>query len=134
MQKDNCQVNNMLLLKCQLLFCLSGVPAHHHQGPLLSVPATLCQDPYTPGLTTYKDWLQVIFSHFYFVALGKRDIRTLCSWVILLAFLSADFFQNHLFRKIISGIQSEYQTVWIQIRPDILSGLIWIQTVCKGYL
>ena len=25
------------------------------------------------------------------------------------------------------------QTVWFQIRPDILSGLIWVQTVCKGY-
>ena len=25
------------------------------------------------------------------------------------------------------------QRVWIQIRPDILSGLIWIQTVCKDY-
>ena len=25
------------------------------------------------------------------------------------------------------------QTVWIQIRPNILLGLIWIQTVCKGY-
>ena len=24
-------------------------------------------------------------------------------------------------------------TVWIQIRPDILPGLIWVQTVCKGY-
>ena len=23
------------------------------------------------------------------------------------------------------------QTVWIQIRPDILSGLIWVQTVCS---
>ena len=28
---------------------------------------------------------------------------------------------------------TEYQTVWIQIRPDALSGLIWVQTVCKGY-
>ena len=28
---------------------------------------------------------------------------------------------------------SECQTVWIQIRPDILSGLIWVQTVHKGY-
>ena len=27
----------------------------------------------------------------------------------------------------------ECQKVWIQIRPDILSGLIWIQTICKGY-
>ena len=25
------------------------------------------------------------------------------------------------------------KTVWIQIRPDILSGLIWVQTVCKDY-
>ena len=28
---------------------------------------------------------------------------------------------------------SECQTVWIQIRPDMLSGLIWVQTVHKGY-
>ena len=46
---------------------------------------------------------------------------------------SADFFQNQLFRKILSGIPSECQAVWIQIRPDILSGLIWVQTVCKSY-
>ena len=25
------------------------------------------------------------------------------------------------------------QTVWIQIRSVVLSRLIWIQTVCKGY-
>ena len=44
---------------------------------------------------------------------------------------SANSFQNELFRKIHSGIPSECQTVWIQIRPDVLSGLIWFQTVCK---
>ena len=33
----------------------------------------------------------------------------------------------------ISGIKPECQTVWIQIRPDILSGLIRLQTVCRGY-
>ena len=38
-----------------------------------------------------------------------------------------------LFRKILSGIPTGRHTVWIQIRPDILSGLIWVQTVCKGY-
>ena len=43
------------------------------------------------------------------------------------------FFQNQLFQKILSGIPSESQTDWIQIRPDILSGLIWVQSVCKGY-
>ena len=46
---------------------------------------------------------------------------------------SADFFQNQLFRKILSGIPSECQTDLIQIRPNILSGLIWVQSVCKGY-
>ena len=33
-----------------------------------------------------------------------------------------------------SIVPSGCQTVWIQIRPDILSGLIWVQTVCKGYI
>ena len=43
------------------------------------------------------------------------------------------FFQNQLLRKILPEIPSECQTVWNQIRPDILSGLIWVQTVCTGY-
>ena len=30
-------------------------------------------------------------------------------------------------------IPSECRTVRIQIRPDMLSGLIWVQTVCKSY-
>ena len=25
------------------------------------------------------------------------------------------------------------QTVWIQSRPDVLLGVIWVQTICKGY-
>ena len=41
-------------------------------------------------------------------------------------------FQNQSLRKIISGIPSVCQTVWIQIMPDVLSGLIYVQTVCKG--
>ena len=32
-----------------------------------------------------------------------------------------------------SGILSKCQTVWIQIKPDILSCLIWVQLICKGY-
>ena len=47
-------------------------------------------------------------------------------------FVVCSFFQSQLFGKILSGIPLECQTVWIQIRPDILSGLIWVQTVCKG--
>ena len=47
---------------------------------------------------------------------------------------SADFFfRNQLFFKILSVLASEYHTVWIQIRTDILLVLIWVQTVCKGY-
>ena len=68
---------------------------------------------------------------------GREDtepVNNFACWEILHAFLSsADFFQNQLFRKILSGLPSECQTVWIQIRPDPLSGLIWVQIVCKGY-
>ena len=46
---------------------------------------------------------------------------------------SADFIQNQHFPKILSGIPSECQIVWNQIRPDFMSGLIWVQTVCKSY-
>ena len=46
-------------------------------------------------------------------------------------FLSDRFTQ--VLKKNLSGIPSECQTVWCQIRPNILSGLIWVQTVCKNY-
>ena len=32
------------------------------------------------------------------------------------------------------SIPSGCPTVWIQIKPDILLGLIWVRTVCKGYI
>ena len=55
------------------------------------------------------------------------------SKVRMMLFLSsAGFFQNQLFRKILSGLPSECQIVCIQFRPDVLSGLNWIQTVCKS--
>ena len=56
-------------------------------------------------------------------------------WVNFHTFLSsADFFfKIQLFRKIILGIPSKCQTVWIQTMPDFLSDLILVQTVCKDY-
>ena len=64
---------------------------------------------------------------------SKRGVNS-ASLEIFRAFLSsADFFQNHIFGKILSGIPSECQTDWFQIRPDIFSGLIWVQSVSKGY-
>ena len=44
----------------------------------------------------------------------------LAYWVVLHAFSpSADFFQTQLFQKILSGIPSECQTVWIQTRRNL---------------
>ena len=63
-----------------------------------------------------------------------KFVKFFASWEIFHAFLStADFFQNQLFQKILSGIPSECQTDWIQIRPDVLSGLVRVDSVCKGY-
>ena len=55
-------------------------------------------------------------------------------WVIFHAFVVVcGLFQNSLFQEVLSGTPSECQMVWIQIRTDIVSVLIWVQTVCKGY-
>ena len=55
-------------------------------------------------------------------------------WVILHSFIVVFrlFFKINFFGKIHSGTPSECQTVWIQIRTDTVSALIWVQTVCKG--
>ena len=61
-----------------------------------------------------------------FNSLPPGKLFTFCCHLLI-------FFQNQLFQKILSGIPSECQTDWIQIRPDILSGLMWVQSVCKGH-
>ena len=43
------------------------------------------------------------------------------------------FLKINFFKKITTGTLSMCQTAWIQIGPDVLSGLIWVQTVWKGY-
>ena len=59
---------------------------------------------------------------------------TLCMLDIFSYFLSsADFFQNSLFQKILSRTLLGCQTAWIQIRTDVSSVQIWIQTDCKCY-
>ena len=51
-----------------------------------------------------------------------------CFYFRLLTFFKIKFLKiNH------PGPPSECQTVWIQIRTDILLVFIWAQTVCKGY-
>ena len=73
--------------------------------------------------------LHVIFETIY-ISISDSASLILCmlgnlSWF----FMFADY---QLFRKILSGIPTFCQA-WIQIRPDILSGLIWVQTACNGY-
>ena len=52
-------------------------------------------------------------------------------WVISYAFVVILIFFKNFTKNFQEHNQS--QTVWIQIRPDILLGLIWIQTVYKDY-
>ena len=81
----------------------------------------------TIGGTNYI-WLS---PHSYWIR-SVNSLFPIAPWVIFHAFRSsADFFQNQFFWKILSGMPLECQTVWIQMRPDILSGLIRAQTFCK---
>ena len=62
----------------------------------------------------------------------SRYILIVCSCRLLTLFKNLFFFfQNK--KKHISRTLSECQTVWIHIRTNILSVLILVQTVCKGY-
>ena len=45
----------------------------------------------------------------------------------------SDSLKNELFKIILPGTLSECQTVWVQVRLNVLSGLLWAQTVCKVY-
>ena len=47
-----------------------------------------------------------------------------CFVIFCLQIFSTFFFQIFF---------QEWQTAWIQIRPDILSGLMWMPAVCRGY-
>ena len=74
----------------------------------------------------------VFFLHSY----RFKNLLNYECWVIFHALLSsAYYFSKSTFLKKIfrEHYLAECQTVWIQIRTDILSVLIWIQTVCKGY-
>ena len=53
-------------------------------------------------------------------------------WVIFQAFV-VRFFSNYFFAK--RSFQEHFQckTIWIQIRTNVLSVLIWVLTVCRGY-
>ena len=54
-------------------------------------------------------------------------VMKLCLSMFSMLFLSFADFVKTIFQKYI-----QFQTVWIQIMSDILSGLIRVQNVCKG--
>ena len=54
----------------------------------------------------------------------------LCKFSDLCCHLLNLFEINFFLKKIFH--EKNYQTAWIQIRTDVLSVLIWVQTVCKG--
>ena len=53
---------------------------------------------------------------------------------VLVWVLSVSKGLNQLFQNILLGALSGGQTFWIQIRTDVMSLLIWVQTFCKVYL
>ena len=54
-------------------------------------------------------------------------------WEIFHAFMpSADFLKMNFFEKFFQECH-QCQTVWSQIRTNILCGLVWVQIVCKRY-
>ena len=59
---------------------------------------------------------------------GELGFLPLGNFACLL--LSADFFSKSSLKKFFQKYH-QCQTVWNEIRPDIMSGLIWFQTVCK---
>ena len=62
------------------------------------------------------------------MSIFASNISTLCAGSFFMLFLSSDdFFSKLLFHKNLSGTLSECQTVWTQIRIDILSVLICVQ-------
>ena len=66
--------------------------------------------------------------------LKKKKI--LACWVIFHAksfcFVVCWLFQKSTFPKNLSRTLSGWQRIWIKIRTDVMSVLIWVQTVCKG--
>ena len=71
-----------------------------------------------PGLS-----LAVKTIHYLTLCMLRNFFMIFCHLLIFLDFFPKKFLQEY----------HQCQTVWIQIRPDILSGLIWAQTVCKDY-
>ena len=63
----------------------------------------------------------------------EHPLNSLHTYFFIFLLSAVFFFKFNFFKKFFQELLSECQTVCIQIRTDILSVLIWVQTVCKGY-
>ena len=61
---------------------------------------------------------------------NKQNLSFCMPGNFFLIFLPLQVFDNITFyQNILSEVTLECQMAWIHVRPDILSGLIWVQTV-----
>ena len=85
--------------------------------------------------TNKSHWLKVQFRWFKNYIYVKKCI--LSFWIFQYClYYSFTYYYCAIFCSLVAvffSIPSGCQIIWIQIKPDILSGLIWVQTVCKGY-
>ena len=99
----------------------------------LPAPSTPASCPLYPRFRTLYPRFRTLYPRTPRPPCPPPLIYTLCLLGNFSRFLSsADFFKI-IFLNLLSGIPLECQTVWIQIRPYVLLGLIWVQTVCKSY-
>ena len=84
---------------------------HHIMWCLIwNCTVCLCPIKRTLGFYGLRE-ISSTFICFYIVQLNKNFDQLFASLMLLL--LSADFFQNELFQKLISGTKSECQTIWM---------------------
>ena len=127
---DKCVYNFILLFLKQNICC------GYSKGPTIQTELQIKVCRISFCYFSSKTYVEGIQKNCFIITIFNNTCKKFptLTWNFFLFLSSADFFQNQCFWKILSGIfiPSECQTVWIQIRPDILSGLIWVQTVCKG--
>ena len=75
-----------------------------------------------PTINNYLSWAQKGKSSAFSSLLAGKI--TLPPGKLFMLIVCRFFSKSFFFPKILSGIPSDCQTDWIQIRPDILSGLI----------
>ena len=104
------------------------------EGSLREKPLIFCKNQQL-SKTPWGE-ASIFNSMLWFTSLFQPSLTsTLCilgnfSWIFVVCWL---FFKINFLKKILLGISSGCQTVWIQIRIDILLGMVWVQIVCKVY-